>query len=73
VDGFALATYRVAGVFDCFTNFSSGLAEAFFYFTACIVGATLIGEFIVIESPANGFLGFAFRLIPFSFNFIPVW
>jgi hypothetical protein len=68
-----LATYRVANVFDCFSNFPSGLAEAFFYFAARIVGATFVGEFIVIDSLADSFLGFAFSLIPFSFNFIPVW
>jgi len=69
----ALTTYRVADVFDCFTNFSSAFAEAFFYVTACVVGSTLSLEFFVIESSAKSFLSFAFCLIPFAFNFIPVW
>jgi hypothetical protein len=70
---YPLATDRVANVFDCITNFSPGFAEAFFNFTACVVGSTLSLEVVVIESSAESFFCFAFGLIPFSFNFIPVW
>ena len=68
-----LAAYRVANVLDCFPNFSSRFADAFFYFAPCLIGATLSGEFIVIECPADTFLHIALSLIPFSFNFISVW
>jgi hypothetical protein len=68
-----LTTYRVADVFDCFTNFPSGFAEAFFYFTTCVINPALRLEFLVVESSAESFFSSAFNLIPFAFNFIPVW
>jgi len=72
VDGFSLTTYRVANVFDCFSNFPSGFAEAFFYLTTCIICLALGGEIVVVESLANSLFRLAFGLIPFSFNFIPI-
>jgi len=70
---YSLAFYRIANVFDCFTDFPSGFADAFFYFAACVVGATLSLEFLVVERPAEAFFSSAFNLIPFAFNFIVVW
>jgi hypothetical protein len=64
--------YSVADVFDCFTNFPSGFAEAFFYFTAGVVGATFSFEFLVVDGPADCFFSFAFSLIQFSFYFVSI-
>src|SRR6185503_10964562 len=68
-----LALYRVANVFDCFSNFPSGLAEAFLNIAFGIVGSTLGFEIAIVESPADTFFCFALHLIEFAFNFIPVW
>jgi hypothetical protein len=68
----ALAAYRVANVLDCFSNFPSGFAEAFFNFAPCMFCLTLGGEIVVVDSSADAFFCFTFDLIPFSFNFIPI-
>jgi len=67
-----LATYRVANVFDCFSNFPSGLAEAFLNVASGVLSPTLGFEIAIVESPSNTFLGFAFNLIEFSFNFVSI-
>jgi hypothetical protein len=67
-----LATYLVANVFDCFSNFPAGFAEAFFYFATGMFCLTLSLEIVVVEGPANTFFGFAFSLIPFSFQFVSI-
>jgi hypothetical protein len=61
-----LAAYRVADVFDCFTNFPAGFAEAFFYIATSVFGSTLSLEFIVVDGSTDSFLSFPFCLIQFS-------
>jgi len=68
-----LATDRVANVFDCFSNFSSSLAEAFLNISSGIFSSTFGLEIAIVESPADTFFCFALHLIEFAFNFIPVW
>ena len=63
----------VADIFDRFADFPAGLAETFFCFAACIVSAAFIGQFPIVKRSADSFLGFAFSLIQFAFNFIPIW
>jgi hypothetical protein len=67
-----LTTYRVANVFDCFSHFPSGFAEAFLNFASCMICATLSLEFIVVNGATDSFFSFAFRLIPFAFNFVSI-
>jgi len=67
-----LSTYCVANVLNRFSNFPSGFADAFFYFTPGIICLALSGEIVVVESSANTLFGFAFSLIPFSFKFISI-
>jgi hypothetical protein len=68
----ALAAYGVANVFDCFTNFPAGFAEAFFYIATSVFGSTLSLEFIVVDGSADSFLSFAFCLIEFSLYFVSI-
>jgi len=68
-----LTFYRVANVFDCFSNFAARLAEAFFNFASGMFGAAFGFEFIVVENSADSLFSLSFCLIPFSFNFIFVW
>jgi len=68
----SLTTYRVANIFDCFSNFPSGFAKTFLYLTARIICAALGGEIVVVESVANSLFGSAFSLIPFSFQLIVI-
>jgi len=67
-----LAAYRVANVFDCFSNFSPGFAEAFLYFATSMIRSALSFEFLVVEGSANTFFHVAFCLIQFSINFISI-
>jgi len=67
------AAYRVANVFDCFSNFPATLAEAFLNIAAGIICSTLGLEFIVVDRPAKTFFGSAFYLIEFSFYLISIW
>jgi hypothetical protein len=60
------ATYSVADVFDCFTDFPACFAEAFFYLAARVVGSALSLEFVVVDCPTDRFFSFAFCLIQFS-------
>jgi len=69
---YALTTYRVANVLDCFSNFPSAFAEAFLYLTTSIICLALGGEIVVVESSTYRLFRLAFSLIPFSFNFIPI-
>ena len=70
--GFKLATYLVANIFDCFSNFPSGFAEALFNFATGMFSLTLGFEIVVVDSSANAFFCFTFYLIPFSFNFVSI-
>jgi len=67
-----LAAYRVANILNRFPDFPSGLAEAFLYVTTRIICAALGFEIPIVDSSANGLLGFAFGLIKFSFNFVSI-
>jgi len=67
-----LTTYRVANVFDRFANLPSCFAEAFLHLTTSIICLALCLEIVVVERSANSLFGFAFSLIPFSFNFISI-
>jgi len=69
---FSLVTYLVTHVLDCFANFPSGLAEAFFYLAACVVGSTFGLEFVIINNSADSLFSLAFGLIQFSFQFVPI-
>jgi hypothetical protein len=62
-----LVTDLVANVFDCFANFSAGLAEAFLDIPACVIGSTFCLELIVVDGSADRFFRFSFSLIQFSF------
>jgi hypothetical protein len=65
-----LAAYRVANVFDCFSNLPAGFAVAFFYLASGMIRAALSLEFVVIENSTNRLFRFSFCLIQFSFNLI---
>jgi hypothetical protein len=65
-----LTTYGVANVFNRFSDFPAGLAEAFFDLPASMICAALGFEFIIVDGSANAFLCFTLHLIPFSLNFV---
>jgi hypothetical protein len=68
----ALAFYRIANVFNRVSNFPSSFPEVFLDVATGVFSTTLVLEFWIVESAANAFLGFAFYLIKFSFDFIPI-
>jgi hypothetical protein len=72
VDGFTLTLYCVANVFDCFSDVSLNLAEAFLNFASGMFCATLSLELIVVNGATDSFFRFAFYLIEFAFNFISI-
>jgi hypothetical protein len=67
-----LTTYRVANIFDCFSNVPSDFAEAFLNFASSVFCATLSLEFVVVDGASNSFFRFAFYLIEFAFNFVSI-
>jgi hypothetical protein len=67
-----LTLYRVANVFDCFSDVPFHLAETFLNFASGMFGVTLSLELIVVNGATDSFLCFAFYLIPFAFNFVSI-
>jgi hypothetical protein len=61
-----LVAYVVADIFDCFTNFPTGFAKAFFYIATGVFGSTLSLEFIIVDGSADSLFSFAYCLIQFS-------
>ena len=67
-----LTTYRVANVFNCFSDLPAGFPEAFLYLTARIIYPALGFEIFIVDSSADSLFGLAFGLIPFSFKFVSI-
>jgi len=68
-----LTLQRVAEIFNGFTDFSSGLAEAFFDVATGTVRSTFGFEIGVVSRPADNFFRLAFSLIEFAFDFVSIW
>jgi hypothetical protein len=63
---------RIADILDGFTNFASRFSEAFFNVAARLVGVAFGLEVTIIDRPADYFLGLAFSLIEFAFDFVSI-
>jgi hypothetical protein len=63
---------RVADILDCFTDFASRFAEAFFNVAARAVGVAFGLEIPIVDRSADYFLGLAFSLIEFAFELVSV-